>query len=156
MAIATTLQEYLSAHDVDYDLVPHPYTVTSTETAQAAHVPGDRIAKAVVLEDDQGYLMAVIPASRHVALGKLHTALHRNLGLATEEDLKSLFRDCELGAIPPVADAYGMASVLDDSLVDQPDIYFEAGDHEELVHMSGAQFRALMKGADVGEFGARI
>ena len=144
MAIASTVSNYLAEHDVAYDVLTHPHTATSGESAQAAHVPGTRLAKSVVLEDEQGYLMVVLPSNRQINLGELHRQLNRNLGLATEGELGSLFNDCEIGALPAMGPAYGMETVVDDELAEQSDIYFEAGDHEQLIHVSAETFQTLL------------
>jgi Ala-tRNA(Pro) deacylase len=144
MAIATTVSNCLAEHDVPYDVLTHPHTHSSGESAEAAHVPGTRLAKSVILEDDQGYLMVVVPSNRQVNLGELHRQLNRNLGLATESELGSLFRDCEIGALPAVGPAYGLETLVDDALAEQSDIYFEAGDHEQLIHVSAETFQILL------------
>ncbi len=144
MAIASTVSGYLAEHDVAYDVLTHPHTATSGETAEASHVPGTCLAKSVILEDDLGYLMAVLPSNRQVNLGELHRQLNRNLGLATESELGRLFRDCEPGALPAMGPAYGMETIVDDLLAEQPEIYFEAGDHEQLIHVSAEVFEVLM------------
>jgi Ala-tRNA(Pro) deacylase len=144
MTIASTVSNYLAEHDVAYDVLTHPHTASSGESAQAAHVPGMRLAKSVILEDEQGYLMVVLPSNRQINLGELHRQLNRNLGLATESELSGLFSDCEIGALPAVGPAYGMETVVDDTLAEQSDIYFEAGDHEQLIHVSAETFQALV------------
>lgn len=144
MGIASTVSGYLAEHDVAYDVLTHPHTATSGETAEASHVPGTRLAKSVILEDDLGYLMVVLPSNRQVNLGELHRQLNRNLGLATESELVHLFTDCEPGALPAMGPAYGMETIVDDLLAEQPEIYFEAGDHEQLIHVSAEVFEILM------------
>jgi Ala-tRNA(Pro) deacylase len=128
---------------VQYDVVTHSHSRSSMETAELAQVPGDRLAKSVVLEDEDGFLMAVLP-STHLRLGRLSRELNRRFRLATEEDGGALFEDCEPGAIPPLGSAYGMHTIVDDSLAEQPEIYFEAGDHERLIRVSREQFMQLM------------
>ncbi|GMR16260.1 MAG: aminoacyl-tRNA deacylase [Gammaproteobacteria bacterium] len=145
MAIALTLQKYLADNGVAYDLVPHRHTSSSINSAQSAHITGNNLAKSVILEDETGYLMAVVPATEHVQFRKVNHALNRHFGMAIESELESLFYDCELGAIPAVGKAYLMESIVDDKLESCSDIYFEAGDHEELVHLKGSSFRKLMK-----------
>ena len=152
MAMSPTLKDYLTQQGVAYEVHAHPQTFDSAHTAAATHVPGDRLAKAVMLEDEEGYVMAVIPSTHRVALGEVHHRLQRRLGLATEGELKELFPDCELGAIPPVGKAFGVQTVVDETLFQQPEIWFEAGDHEEVVSVSGAQFKDLMADATVGAF----
>ena len=147
MAIASTVSNYLAEHDVAYDVLTHPHTATSGESAQAAHVPGTRLAKSVVLEDEQGYLMVVLPSNKQINLGELHRQLNRKLGLATEGELGNLFNDCEIGALPAMGPAYGMETMVDDELAEQSDIYFEAGDHEQLIHVSAETFQTLLGGS---------
>ncbi len=144
MSIAMTLSNFLAEHDVPYDILTHPHTTSSGESAQASHIPGALLAKSVVLEDDMGYLMVVVPSNRRVDLGELHRQLNRDLGLATESELGNLFRDCEIGALPAIGTAYGVETVVDDAIAEQPEVYFEAGDHEQLIHVSAETFQALL------------
>jgi Ala-tRNA(Pro) deacylase len=152
MAIAQSIEAFLKQHAVDYELINHPRSVSSTHTAEAAHVPGDQLAKSVLLEDEAGYLMAVIPSTQHVDLGKLHHRLRRRVGLAIEREVVELFPDCDPGAIPAIGPAYRVATIIDDALLDEPDVYFEAGDHEALVHVSGQAFGAMMAGVPHARF----
>lgn len=145
MAMALTLQKYLADHGIAYDLLPHTYTTTSMNTAHTSHISGENLAKSVILEDDAGYLMAVIPATEHIKFRKVNHALKRHMGMAIEPELESLFFDCDLGAIPAVGDAYFMESIVDSKLDNCADIYIESGDHEELVHLKGTDFQRLMK-----------
>ena len=147
MAIAITLQQYLDKSGIEYDVLSHGHTETSLDTAQTTHIPPEQVAKSVILEDEDGYLMAVIPASHHIELGQLSRQLARRLGLATEDELADLFSDCDLGAIPPIGEAYHMEVVMDDNLENCHDVYFEAGDHTDLVHVHGAAFLQLMQHA---------
>ena len=156
MAIATTLKQYLRENRIDYEVVPHAHTITSKSTAQAAKIPVEKLAKSVVFEDEDGYLMAVIPATHHIEIGQLSRQLGRRLGLATEQELASLFSDCELGAIPPIGKEYGIDVILDDRLNDYPDVYFEAGDHRDVIHVQGADFARMMQGAKHGMFCHRV
>ena len=148
MGIAITLKDYMSKMGSEYEVVSHPRAMTALEIAQAAHVSGDCLAKAVILEDDQGYVMAVVPSTHQVRLNELRQQLHRELHLASEYELSGLFKDCDLGALPPVGQAYGIETIVAEDLAQQPEVYFEAGDHEELIRMSGNEFRALMSGAE--------
>ena len=91
MTIAASVQACLVREGVHYDLVAHERTRDSNHSAQAAHIPGDRLAKCVMLEDDKGFLMAVVPASHKVDLGAVHRQLNRELGLVTDRELVDLF-----------------------------------------------------------------
>lgn len=156
MAVAMTLQNYLDRWGVEYDIVPHPYTSSSLETAEAAHIPGDQLAKCVMTEDYRGYLMVVVPASYEVEFSMLDEALNRRLELATETELSDIFTDCEVGAIPPLGEAYGIDVAIDNRLVGCDDVYFEAGDHVDLIHLRGDDFRDLMAGAEHGQYSRHL
>jgi Ala-tRNA(Pro) deacylase len=152
MTIARSVETYLKSHAIHYELVNHSRTLSAMSTARVAHVPGHQLAKSVLLEDESGYLMAVIPSTHRIDLGKLHHQLNRLLGLAIEREVTTLFSDCDPGAIPAIGSAYRIETIIDDSLLAQPEVYFEAGDHEALVHMSGRAFGALMAGVPHGQF----
>jgi len=156
MSIATTLKSFLEGKPVRYDLVAHPHTGSSMDTAAEAHVPGDRLAKAVIVKSDDDPLMVVVPSDYHVHLGLLHRYLGEGVGLATETELATLFPDCEPGAVPALGQAYSLRTLLDSSLLDQPEVYLEAGDHETLVRLGGEDFRALMEGAEQVDVGQHI
>jgi len=145
MGIALTLQEYLDDKHIDYDVLVHKRTQCSTDTARASHVPNECLAKAVVLTREGGFVIAVVPASAKVHLEAIEEMLHCPVGMATEDEIISLFPDCDVGAVPPIAEAYALDVFIDESLDEQPDVYLEGGDHRSLIHIPGAQFRALMK-----------
>lgn len=152
MAIALTLERYLDTKHVKYDVIAHEPTNSSMQTAQACHIPGDRLAKAVVLRDEVGYALAVLPASHHIRLSELRRQFGDDVGLATELEIEELFEDCVRGAIPAVGECCGLDTLVDDSIDEQPEIYFEGGDHGTLVHMSHAQFARMTSTARHGRF----
>jgi Ala-tRNA(Pro) deacylase len=152
MGVAITLQQYLGQQNSQFDLVPHPRAVTALRMASTCHVPGDRLAKGVVLADDMGYILAVLPASRRIRLADVQAMLGRDLHLATEREIEQLFADCDPGAVPPVGTAYGLDAIVDASIDKLPEVYFEAGDHETLIHMSGERFAQLSWRATHGQF----
>jgi Ala-tRNA(Pro) deacylase len=145
MGIALTLQQYLDDKHIDYDVLKHKRTLSAEGTAHASHVPGDRLAKGVVLTREGGFVVAVIPASAKVRLDVIERMLHCPVQLASEDEISELFPDCDAGAVPPIAEAYAVEAFVDDSLDKQPDVYLEGGDHRSLIHISGEEFRALMK-----------
>jgi Ala-tRNA(Pro) deacylase len=144
MSIATSVDNFLARSGVPYDLVPHVRTTNSSQSAQAAHVSGNKLAKCVMLQDDRGYVMAVLPASHRLDVDALDEQLGRSLSIADETELARMFTDCEPGALPPLGKAYGIDAVVDEDLLTADDIYFEAGDHLALVHVSGMDFLKLM------------
>ena len=95
MTIAKRLKAHLEAEGVAYETIDHPRTATASETAQAAHIPGSRLAKTVVLHLESGPVLAVVPSSHRVDLSELQSLLDRRLGLASETEIGELFDDCE-------------------------------------------------------------
>ena len=152
MSIAVTVDKYLRQMEVPYHILPHYRTGSSLETARVAHVPARQLAKAVLLEDDDGYLMAVLPASEHVHLGRLREQLGRTVGLATEREVMELFKDCDMGAIPPLGAAYGVPMIVDEELARETELYFEGGSHVDLVHMDSSEYMKLCEGATRAHF----
>ncbi|WP_163560037.1 YbaK/EbsC family protein [Halomonas sp. NO4] len=152
MAIPMTLREYLRACDIDYEEVKHPREVSTSRLAQQVHVTGDQLAKAVMVHGDSGYRVAVLPSSCDADLDKLSQLFNEKVDLASEDEIVSRFSDCDPGATIPVGQAYGLQVYIDDLLRQQPDIYFDAGDHETLLHMSGNEFERLMGNSPHGAF----
>jgi Ala-tRNA(Pro) deacylase len=152
MAIATTLQHHLASKHIEYDLVPHPETMSAMRTAKTCHVPAHCLAKGVVVRTKGSYVLADPPASHQIERADLKGQLGGSFSLASERELDKLFPDCAHGAIPPIGECYGVNSVVEDSIREQPDIYFEGGDHTTLVHVAQAQFARLVGNAPHGCF----
>lgn len=152
MTIANRLKDYIDGRGISYDTVAHHRTSTSRQSAIAAHVPGSMMAKSVVVHHELGYALAVVPSTHRIELGTLQDVMDRRLGLASEDEVVSLFGDCDTGAIPPIGAAYDVPVILDDSLGEAAEIYFEGGDHRTLVHVSGKDFRNLTMGARHARF----
>jgi Ala-tRNA(Pro) deacylase len=150
MSIARSVQEELSRQGLEYDVVTHPPTSHSQQTAESAHIPGDKLAKGVVVGDAEGPMLAVIPASRSLDVDRLNELLGRHLALMPEQELSQLFADCELGAVPATGTAYDLPTIADAQLLHEDEVWFEAGDHRTLLHLSGDAFRRLMSAADSG------
>ena len=157
MSIALTVKQFMADRGVSYGVVTHSRTEDAMRTAAAAHVSGEFLAKAVVLKDERGYLMAVMPATYKVRMGPIHELTGRNhLELVVEDELVGLFKDCERGAVPAVPAAYGLDAVWDDSLANAETVYFEGGDHRSLVQVTGGDFRRLLGTAEHGVLGAHV
>ena len=152
MAIAKTIKNYLTQMAVDYNLPSHPHSGSSYETAEASHVSEDHIAKGVIVKDASGYAMVVVPASYYVEMKHLRKELDRDLELVEEDEFAKLFPDCEPGAVPPLGPAYQIETFLDKALTTLANVYFEAGDHERLVHISGDDFKTLLSGVRQGHY----
>ncbi len=146
MGIAMTMHEFLEDSHVRYDIAKHNRTGSSAMTARVSHIPGREMAKGVVLKWDDSYLLAVVPASRQVDLGKVGAIVGDKVVLASEEETAALFPDCEEGAVPVFGAPYRIACMIDDELDTDQDVYFEGGDHRTLVHVTGKGFEQLMYG----------
>jgi Ala-tRNA(Pro) deacylase len=152
MGIAITLAQYLAERGVEYDVVEHPHAVTASESAKTSLISLNRLAKAVVLKGDEGFMLAVLPASSHIQFGQLRKQLGAEVDIANEEQIETLFLDCEPGAVPALGAAYGLKVIVDDSLANEPEIYLEGGDHASLVHISGSTFQKLLADARHARF----
>ncbi len=153
MSIPAHLTKYLDQRGSHYEVHTHEHSRSSAETARSAHVPSNQLAKSVILEDETGVVMAVIPADRMVLLGEFARLLGRNkLRLAQEERVAQLFEGCEPGAVPAVGMAWGVATIVDDELESSDVVYLEGGDHERVLRMSHEEFHALMRAQPHGSF----
>jgi Ala-tRNA(Pro) deacylase len=147
MAISQKLRNYMNECGVAFDEVPHAHALQSAKAAEAARVSGKRVAKGVLVQAGGDYMLAVVPASKHVRLDDLGRWLGRDVSLAEEQDSVRLFGDCELGAMPPIGAAFGLETILDDDLLNADDVYFEGGDHRTFVHVEGGDWRRLVRDA---------
>jgi len=152
MPIAETVNSYLSDRHVKFDLVPHRKSDSCLDSAIAAHVQEDHVAKAVIVKDNVGYAMIIIPASSWIKMHAFQKEIGHEYNLAREDELNNLFKDCRPGAIPALGPAYGIETFLDEQLMTLANIYFEAGDHENLIHVHGNEFHELLKGVRHGHF----
>ena len=152
MATAITVRQFLDESRLPFELVTHPHSSTSLQSARAAHIAPLQLAKAVLLEVQGQLVMAVLPATMHLHLGTLRHHFKRDFGMATEQTVRQTFGDCDPGAIPALGGAYGIETIWDDSLMDCADLYFEAGDHEHLVHVRTEDFLELVRECQHGDF----
>jgi len=142
----TTLREFLDSHNVKYMVISHSVAYTAQGIAALVHLSGKKLAKTVIVRIDGGLAMAVVPASFHVDLDLLRNAAHaQTVELATEQEFKNAFPDCETGAMPPFGNLYGMSVYVDASLGEGEEITFNAGTHRELVRMAWVDMMRLVK-----------
>ncbi len=144
--IVEKLKNYLDKNNVKYISIKHSEAFTAQEIAASAHIPGNKLAKTVMLEKDGKLVMAVIPASYHVDFTQLEKETKANrVSLATEESFKERFPDCELGAMPPFGNLYDMDVYVSKSLTEDKEIFFNAGNHKELIRLSYKDYEKLVK-----------
>lgn len=145
MPILTRLREFLDQNGVEYTHTIHPLAYTAREVASAEHVPAREVAKAVVFLSEQGYGMGVLPGDSVVDLEQLRLDLGLSrLRLATEAELKELFPVCELGAMPPFGNLFGLPVYVDSRLAGEDMITFNAGTHRDVIHMHFRDFERLV------------
>ena len=143
---AQKLKQFLDSHDIRYVSIKHSTAYTAQEIAASAHIKGKELAKTVIVKIDGKFCMVVLPASNHVHMGHLQDALKADsVSLATEEEFKNLFSDCEVGAMPPFGNLYDMDVYVAEELTEDEEIAFNAGSHTELVKMAYKDFENLTK-----------
>jgi len=149
------LREFLDSHGVKYVTISHSPAYTALETAASAHVRGKELAKTVMLKMDGKMAMAVLPATHSVDFGLLKAAASAGrIEMADEAEFKDMFPECEIGAMPPFGNLYGMEVFVDASLAEDEEIAFNAGSHTELIRLSYKDFERLAS-PNVGRFAAK-
>ncbi|MCP4324232.1 MAG: YbaK/EbsC family protein [Alteromonadales bacterium] len=145
MTIASKVNDFLDNSDIHYQLIHHNPSSNSIDSALKSNVTTSQVVKAVMLEDLFGHkLMAILPTSHKLNLRALNKNFKRQFHIMKESHIYELFQDCKQGAIPPIAQAYGIERVYDKFLLQQAVLYLEAGDHTSLIRLSQHEFRKLM------------
>lgn len=140
------IREFLDSHGTKYVVMSHSLAYTAQEIAASAHISGKELAKTVMIKIDGKMAMAVLPASFKVDFHLLKNAVGSNdIELASEDEFKSLFPDCEIGAMPPFGNLYDMEVLVAESLTEEEEIAFNAGTHNELIKMSYKDYERLTK-----------
>jgi Ala-tRNA(Pro) deacylase len=150
----SSLMEYLDKHNVKYVVITHSPAFTAQGVAGMAHIPGKELAKTVMVKLDGKLVMAVVPAMLHVDLALLKNAANAGTAaVATEDEFRLRFPECETGAMPPFGNLFGMTVFADESLTRDKEIAFNAGSHRELIRMSWEDYRQLAE-PRIGRIGA--
>ena len=140
------VRAFLDQHHIKYVVISHSKAYTAQGIAAVAHIPGQELAKTVIVKLDGALAMAVLPASFQVDLLALKKAAGVNDAvLASEREFKLHFPDCETGAMPPFGNLYGIPVYVDEALTRDTEIAFNAGTHLELIRLSCADFEWLVK-----------
>ena len=135
------LERFLNDKGVKYVKIWHSPAFTAQEVAASAHVPGRELAKTVMVKLDGEMALAVLPASVRIDFDLLrHATGAREVELAPEEEFRSRFPDCEVGAMPPFGNLYGMKTYVAEELSLDEEIAFNAGSHTELVRLAYRDF----------------
>ncbi len=141
---SSKLKNYLDKHRVKYVNIIHSPAYTAQEIAASAHIPGKELAKSVMIKLDGRLAMAVLPASRQINFDRLKQGTGaENVELANESEFKGKFPDCEVGAMPPFGNLYGMDTFISRALAEDDEIAFNAGSHTELFKLNYQDYKRL-------------
>jgi len=140
------LKDFLDSNNIKYLTISHSAAYTAQQIAATAHIPGKELAKTVMVKIDGKMSMAVLPASCKVDFNLLKkTAGAKKVELASEEEFKDMFPECEVGAMPPFGNLYGMEVFVEKNLAEDKEIAFNAGSHTELIKLTYSDFERLVK-----------
>jgi Ala-tRNA(Pro) deacylase len=139
------LKEFLDNNHIKYVSIVHSRAYTASEIAQSAHIPGKEMAKTVMVKVDGKMAMAVVPAPVQIDFDRLKRAIGANtVGLAMEQEFQDAFPECEVGAMPPFGNLYGMDVYASRQLAEDKEITFNAGSHTELIKLAYQDFERLV------------
>ena len=143
---AKVLIEFLEHEHVHYVTIKHAPAYTAQEIAASAHIPGKELAKTVIVKIEGKMAMLVLPANRKIILRELREMIGaEDVRFSSEDEFKSLFPDCEIGAMPPFGNLYGLDVYVAPSLAEDQEIAFNAGTHTELVKVPYSDFARLVQ-----------
>lgn len=152
---ANKLKDFLDSQKVKYVSLSHSPAYTAQEIAASVHVKGKEMAKTVMVKLDGKMAMAVVPASHQVDFARLKNAAGaRDAVLATEHEFKDLFPDCDVGAMPPFGNLYGLDVFLSRALTEDKEIAFNACSYSELIRVAFEDFRRLVN-PKIADFSAQ-
>lgn len=140
------LKEYLEQENVEYSVINHPVTYTAQQTAQAAHISGNEMAKTIIVKINGKQAMVVLPAPDHLDLELLKGAAGvKQASFASEAEFSPHFSECETGAMPPFGNLYHMDVYIEESLTEDETIAFNACSHNELIEISYKDYARIVK-----------
>src|SRR4029450_3442751 len=145
MELSKRLIDCLKENNANYEILRHPEAVTAQPLAQAEHVKGRHHAKVVILKSGDRFLMMVVPADHQIDLEKAEKAIGKPVSLAREEEFRSRFADCAIGAMPPFGNLYDLPTFVDKDLAGQEYIVFEAGTHTDGIKMNYDDYKKIAK-----------
>ncbi len=145
MQISKRLIDCLKENKANYEILRHAEAVTAQRIAQAEHVKGRHHAKVVIVKFGAEFLMMVLPADHQIDLEKAEKAIGKPISFAREDEFRSLFADCAIGAMPPFGNLYDVPTFIDRDLTEQEYIVIEAGTHTDAVKMSYRDYEKIVK-----------
>ena len=152
MTATNRLLTYLQQENIPYQCIEHRATDTLQQTALQCKLPSEQVARAVLLGDEHGSLLAVLPLNHVINFAKLFALAERRLEPIDRQLAQHIFSDCAIGSIPPVPVPYRIPALVDNALLEQDTIYLEPGSHTLLIKISGEDFRHLHRSSAQGYF----
>lgn len=144
---STAVQEFLQQCGIHTVSISHQPALTLEQVAQQLFVPVYQFARATLLRDGQGYLMAVLPVGKSIDFVALKEALSRDLELAWPEEYTEVFGGLHTGSIPPLAPLYGIAAIIDTSFAESDTMYIADGSGRGLLQVATSDFLRLQESA---------
>jgi len=145
MAIPKKVQEYLKKEKVGYQPIEHSKLFTAAEIAGDQHIPGKKMVKTVIVKADKDFIMCLVAATHHLDLNKFKKIVKaKEVRLATEEEMKTLFPECEVGSEPPFGKLYNLNVFADSTLEQDDEVAFNAGSHTDLIKMRFEEFQRVI------------
>jgi Ala-tRNA(Pro) deacylase len=146
MAIPQRIRDYLESQDVPYEELHHSQAFSAQEMAHSLHVSGKICVKAVVAEGDHELVLIVVPATHRLKVEEFKSAMKAHqVEMLVESELVRLFPDCDLGAVPPFGNLYGIEVWVDRAVASTEKIVFCAGTHEDCIRMRYSDFAKLAR-----------
>ena len=152
MNISDSVRRYFKKNAIKYSVVSHDATATLEEAADAVGAPYSNMMRAVVLTDGEKHYMSILPVTHVLDFKTLKQDLGSEMQVARYHTFADKFNCCSHGCIPPVGSVFEMTVLVDSSIADLEEVFFEAGSHTDVVKMSGRQYMSLLEGANFGHY----
>jgi Ala-tRNA(Pro) deacylase len=141
MGIPKKITKYLDDLDINYSHILHPPGYTAEEVAHKIHCAKHELAKVIAVHFDDQDALLIIPASDRLDIASIHKIFNtKKVDLYTEKELNLKFTDCETGAMPVFGNLYGLKVIASDNLLEDSDIYFNAGTHCDAIRCKMEDF----------------
>jgi Ala-tRNA(Pro) deacylase len=150
--------DYLRSRRVWFEEMLHSPASSSTKRAHSVHVPGRRVAKTVLVNAGERFVLAVLSSTCRVDLARLGEILGlagADLRLATTDELVGHFTDCEPGVVPPFGRLYDIDTVFDSRLAEVDELVFGGNTRHEGLRLRSSDYLAIEKPV-IGSFAAPI
>lgn len=143
MSVASSITRFLEQRKTPYKVHDVSHIVSVVGTAKKMEIAASSLVYAVALNDRFGVILAVLSSDRVIDFDKLSKLMGRKLEPATSAQVLSIFRDCDGIFVPPVGEAYGVRTIMDDQLIDNDMIYMVAGDARHIIQLRTKDFISL-------------